>query len=108
MVVYHAQLENAGVPEAITYTVLFFASIVNGFTVGILWAASNQYVAECSSDDNKGFFFSYFWCFYMTSQILGNLIAAFTLGALSQEYYFIIMAIIASLATFSFIFLKNP
>jgi hypothetical protein len=55
----------------------------NGLTVGILWASANSYVASCATEVNKGFFFSYFWCFYMTSQIIGNLIAAYTLGNLS-------------------------
>jgi MFS family permease len=67
MAVFNEDLDKAGVPEAITYTVLFFASVINGFTVGILWASANQYIADCSSDENKGFIFSYFWCFYMTS-----------------------------------------
>ena len=55
-------------------------TVMNGLTVGILWASANQYIADCSSDENKGFFFSYFWSYYMTSQILGNLAAAFLLG----------------------------
>ena len=66
----------------IIYAGLIIAVIINGFTVGILWASANQYIADCSSDYNKGFFFSYFWSFYMTSQIFGNLIAAFVLGHL--------------------------
>jgi MFS family permease len=41
MVVYHAELEDQGVPEAITYTVLFVVAVVNGFTVGMLWASAN-------------------------------------------------------------------
>jgi hypothetical protein len=44
----------------------------------------------------------------MTSQIFGNLIAAFVLGHLSQNNYFEIMAGVASLATMTFFFLKRP
>ena len=56
---------------------LFAAAVVNGFSLGILWASANNYIADCASEENKGFFFSYFWAFYMASQVFGNLIAAF-------------------------------
>lgn len=64
LAVYSEELDEAGVPEAFIYTGLFMAAVINGFTVGILFTASNQYVADCSSEQNKGFFFSYFWCFF--------------------------------------------
>lgn len=83
LAVYYEEMRDKGVPDAIVYIGLFAATIINGFTVGILWTSANQYVADCSTDENKGFFFSYFWSFYMTSQILGNLIAAFVLGRMS-------------------------
>lgn len=44
----------------------------------------------------------------MTSQIFGNLIAAFVLGRLNQGNYFEIMAAIAAVATLSFLFLRRP
>ena len=82
--------------------------MINGFTVGVLWACANNYVARCASEENKGFAFSYFWSFYMCSQILGNLIAAFTLGKFSQQIYFLVMGIIALLGTLTFVFLQDP
>jgi hypothetical protein len=108
LAVYRVKLLDMGVPLYVIYAGLILATIINGFTVGILWASANQYIADCSSDFNKGFFFSYFWSFYMTSQIFGNLIAAFVLGLLEQGNYFEIMACIAFLATLSFLFLRKP
>jgi MFS family permease len=64
------------------YALSFFSSAVNGFGAGILWVAQGKFVGECANDDNKGFFFGYFWAFFMASQILGNLIAALILGQL--------------------------
>jgi MFS family permease len=61
---------------------LFVACTINGFTVGVLWTAANQYIAESSTEENAGFFFSYFWSFFQGSQIIGNIIAAFVLGYL--------------------------
>jgi hypothetical protein len=61
-----------------------------------------------ASDSNKGFFFSYFWTFYMSSQVFGNLISAYSLGSLSTVYLFVIMAIITLAATISFAFVRMP
>jgi MFS family permease len=65
-------------------------------------------VADCASEENKGFYFSYFWAFYMGSQVIGNLIAAFALGESSNASYFGIMIAIAIVGTFMFLFIKRP
>jgi MFS family permease len=83
---------------------LFLSTLINGLTVGILWAAANTFVASCASEESKGFFFGYFWSFYMTSQIFGNLIAAIVLGHYNQASYFTLMAILAGVATVGFAF----
>ena len=57
------------------YFIVLFSSAVNGFGAGILWVAQGKYIADCASDDNRGFFYSYSWAIFMCSQILGNLIA---------------------------------
>jgi phosphatidylglycerophosphatase A len=44
----------------------------------------------------------------MTSQIFGNLTAAFVLGEISQPAYFQIMAAISAFATFCFLFIRKP
>ena len=82
--------------------------MINGFTLAILWTAANQYVASCASESNKGFYFSWFWTFYMFSQILGNFIAAYALGDLNQISFFVIMATIALIGTVMFLWLKKP
>ena len=72
-----------GIPFWLMVAIIFLGTIANGFTVGFMWAAANQYVADCAPHHYEGFFFSYFWSFYMASQIFGNIIAAFALGYLS-------------------------
>jgi len=46
----------------------------------LLWVAEGKYISECATETTKGFYFSYFWMFYMLSQVFGNLIAALILG----------------------------
>lgn len=82
LAVYSVELMAMGVPYWALVLGLILGSIVDGLTVGVLWSSANQYIADCSSDENKGFYFSYFWAFYMTSQIAGNLTAAFVIGRL--------------------------
>jgi MFS family permease len=52
---------------------------INGFGAGILWVAQGKFISECACDENKGFFNSYFWCFFMSSNIIGNLVAGLIL-----------------------------
>ena len=82
-------------------------SIINGFCVGILWSGLNQYIADLATEHTKGLFFSFFWCFYMSSEVFGNLISAFLLGYMSQTVYFAIIALIAVCATVGMSFLKE-
>ena len=95
-------------PDLIITIILFISTIWNGLTVGILWACANNYVARCSSVKSRGFYFSYFWTFYMASQIIGNFIAAYTLGYLTQTAYFLIMGFICLIGTVFFWYLGTP
>ena len=56
---------------------LIFAAVINGAGAGVLWVSQGAYVAECACDENKGFFNSFFWAFFMSSQVIGQLIAGF-------------------------------
>jgi MFS family permease len=81
---------------------------VSGFLGSLLWVAEGKYISECATEETKGFYFSYFWAFYMQSQIFGNLIAALILGEMDQVSYFVIMSVIAFAASASFAFLRKP
>jgi MFS family permease len=66
--------------DGFVYPIIIFTSILNGFAMGIVQPASGNYIADCATEENKGFYFAFFWSFYMGSQIFGSLIAAFVLG----------------------------
>jgi MFS family permease len=67
--------------DGFVYPVIILTSIINGFAMGIVQPASGNYVSDCATEENKGFYFALFWSFYMGSQIFGSLIAAFVLGS---------------------------
>ena len=66
--------------DGFIYFVNILTSIICGISGAILWISYGVYCSSCSTDATKGFYFGLFWFFYMTSQIFGNLIAAFVLN----------------------------
>lgn len=52
---------------------------MEGWGDALMWVAHGTYIQECSTEETKGFYFGYFWSFYMFSQVIGNLLAAFVL-----------------------------
>ncbi|CDW89920.1 major facilitator superfamily protein [Stylonychia lemnae] len=95
-------------PPILITVLIFVSTIINGFTVGILWSCANNYVARNSDPDHKGTGFGIFWTFYMMSQISGNLIASYTLEKLNQTSFFLIMGSVALVGTSSFYLISNP
>ena len=92
----------------IEYLIVFTAAI-NGFGAGILWVAQGKFISECACDENKGFFNSFFWCFFMASNIIGNLIAGFILrSGANQSTLFIVFSVISVLGSMVFLLLKQP
>lgn len=83
-------------------------SAISGFFGSLLWVAEGTYISSCANEKTKGFFFSYFWMWYMQSQVIGNLVAALLLGSVDQISYFTVMSIFAFTASISFAFLPKP
>lgn len=91
-----------------TYPVIMVISIINGLGQGAAESAQGKYIADCATEKTKGFFFSYFWAFYMGSQIVGNIITAFVLGDIGQVSYVVIMLVFTTVSAFALFFLKAP
>lgn len=73
-----------------------------------MWVAQGKYFSDLATESSKGFYFSYFWAFYMSSQIFGNLLASYLLGSMGQSAFFFVMGLISFLSSLSFLFLKPP
>ena len=87
---------------------ILIASGINGFGAAILWVGQGKYIADCATDENRGFFYGYFWAWFMSTQVLGNLIGALVIDKASQSVYYIVMASFAFLGWFAFFLLKKP
>ena len=58
---------------------LILTAVMNGAGAGVLWTSQGKFIAECASDENKGFFNGFFWALYTSSQIFGNITASLVL-----------------------------
>jgi MFS family permease len=94
--------------DSFVYPVIYVTSLLNGLGEGVNQPASGTYISDCAIEENKGFYFAFFWAFYMGSQVFGNLIAALVLGNLDQRYYVVVMTALTVLGSSFFFFLKKP
>lgn len=94
--------------DSFVYPIIYVTSLLNGLGEGVNQPASGTYISDCAIEENKGFYFAFFWSFYMGSQVFGNLIAALVLGNLDQRYYVVIMTCLTVLGSILFFFLKAP
>ena len=85
-----------------------FVNILDGCSSPLLWVANGVYIADCATEKNKGFYFSYFMVYYLAAGIFGNLISAFVLEYLKQSEFFLIMAGIDLIGATVLAFMKDP
>lgn len=81
------------------YFVVISNSIFNGFCNGPMWVAACKQVTAYSTPATYGSYFSYFWLWYISSQISGNLIASYVLLHHSQSTFFVCMGSLAVVAS---------
>ena len=91
--------------EKFIYVVITILSLANGFFTSPFWVAILKQIYSFSSEDNIGFYLSYFWFYEIFSILVGNFLGfvIFYKGFISG--FFIIMGIIALLSSIYFIFL---
>jgi MFS family permease len=89
--------------------VLIVSVILNGLGASVLWVAQGEYFSKCATEKSKGFYFGLFWSMYQGSQIFGSFFGGLIFGEnYSKTAFFIIMSIIALLATVSMAFTRRP
>ena len=49
------------------YFIILLCSFTNGIGEAVMWVAQGKYISECATINNKGFFFSYFWAYFMST-----------------------------------------
>ena len=53
--------------DSFVYPVIYATSLLNGLGEGVSQPASGTYISDCAIEENKGFYFAFFWAFYMGS-----------------------------------------
>jgi len=92
--------------EPFAYSLLLATSLLNGLGQGLSQPSAGHYISECASERSKGLYYSIFWSFYMGSQLIGSLIAAFV--TFDQRYLVLIMCLLAAAAIALFFGLRPP
>ena len=62
----------------------------------------------CATEDTKGFYFGYFWVWYQSAQIIGNLTGAIMIKQTMGPPFFIILSCAEILFFMLFCFIRMP
>ena len=87
-------------------TMLVVTAAINGSGAGIMWVSQGKFISDCACDSNKGFYNSFFWCFLMSSNIIGGIIAAYVQK--DQHILFIVFGVLAVCGASIFCALGKP
>ncbi|CDW81861.1 major facilitator superfamily protein [Stylonychia lemnae] len=96
------------VQESFIKALIFLTTFLYGFLSGPLWVCQGLVLSKYATQSTKGFYNSFFFSFFMASQVFGNLIAALVLSASNVNRLFQILAGIALVGAILFLFLRRP
>ena len=88
--------------------VLVLTSLINGAGSALVLVQVGNYVSECANESNKGLYNSLFWCFLMTSGIVGNLMAAYVIADVKKSMFYIVMTGLCFLSNLVFLLVQKP
>ena len=87
---------------------LIISAVISGFGAAAIWVSQGKYLSLCSQEAHKGFYFGYFWVWYMSAQIIGNLTGAILISNSFGPNFFYIISGIEIVALLLFVFIPNP
>lgn len=58
---------------------LVVTSMLNGFGAGLIWVSFGTYVAQCATEESKGYMFGLFWFIFNWCNIIGPFAGAMVL-----------------------------
>jgi len=88
--------------------ILFVSNALAGIGVAMIWIPQGEYMSLCATEDTKGFYFGYFWVWYMSAQIIGNLAGAIMIKKTMGPSFFIMLSIAEILFFSLFCFIRLP
>jgi hypothetical protein len=73
-----------------------FGAATFGASASMIWVAQGSYVSTVAGDTRKTELFGLFWMLMMSSQIVGNILITFVLGAIGKVAYFLVLTALGS------------
>jgi hypothetical protein len=100
--------DGLGSDFTLMYILLMVCAAATGFGGSILWVAQGKYLSNCSNETNKGMYTSIFWAFYISSLIIGNLLAAYVIVDIPTSEFFMGLVGLVILTAIFFVILPKP
>ena len=68
------------------------SNALTGIGDALIWIVQGEYLAQCATEETKGFYYGYFWVWFMGAQIVGNAAGAFMIKSTMGPSFFIILS----------------
>lgn len=78
------------IPVGLGWFLVMLGAFTTGAGASCIWVAQGSYVSTVAGEDRKTELFGLFFILMMSSQILGNILITFVLGAIGKTAYFIV------------------
>ena len=79
-------------------TVMVLCSVLAGLANSIIWVAEGEFVSLCATNSTRGFYFGLTGAFFVSSQIIGNLIGSRLIEETSGPVFFLVLGCIGLLS----------
>lgn len=79
------------IPVWLGWFLVMLGACTCGASASSIWVAQGSYVSTVAGEERKTELFGLFWMLMMSSQILGNVLITFVLGAIGKVAYFIVL-----------------
>ena len=83
-------------PKPLGWILVMFGAATCGASASMIWVAQGSYVSTVAGDTRKTELFGLFWMIMMSSQIVGNILITFVLGAIGKVAYFLVLTALGS------------
>ena len=105
---YKEENKSESISDAAIYSTQILSAAFLGAGAGPLWVSCSNYLAECSTNDNKGRFNGLFFCIFQMGNVFGGLVSGSLIQNFSKVTLYTTMACICFTSCLMFACLAKP
>lgn len=88
--------------------ICILTALLNGAGQTVQFVMICDYIGDCANESNKGMYNGLFWCFQMSSGIVGNLMAAYVIVDVKESMFYVVMTALCLASNFVFLLTTKP